>query len=491
MAEFRLEHDALGSLEVPENALYGIHSLRSARAFNFSDQKLFPEFISAISDVKLACAATNFKLGYLAPEKFKVIEQSCKEISGGRWHDQFIVDPYQGGAGTSTNMNANEVIANRSIQLSGGRAGDYNLIHPLHDVNMHQSTNDVFPTALTVASLRLLKTLEDSVAGLQEVFQKKEAELRDVIKSGRTELMDAVPMTMGMSFSTFAEAFSRDRWRIFKSRERIKRINLGGTVLGTGVGAPRDYILQAASILKNITGLPVSRAENMIDATQNMDRYVEVFGMLKTYAVNLYKISSDLRLMGSGPATGLGELNLPPVQAGSSIMAGKINPVMPEAVSQVALRIMGNDHIFSFSAASGQLDLNHLMPLLAQTLLESLRLLNRATTSFSSYCSGITADKDHCRAEAEKSRGLATLLVPYLGYANVEQLLHEAVEEGITFKQLLIRKKIADSSTLNKMLEPSSLCRMGFVNGDYTFKKSGSPDSPEQEIKCQTVHHGE
>ncbi|WP_147820892.1 aspartate ammonia-lyase [Salidesulfovibrio onnuriiensis] len=473
MSETRTEHDALGELEIPSAAYYGIHSLRSARAFPFSGQRIHPALIHALADVKCACAQTNAALGYLDAAKLGAMEQACAEIAAGQWLDQFIVDPYQGGAGTSTNMNANEVVANRAIELLGGRPGDHSLVHPFHDVNMHQSTNDVYPTALAVAALRLLKDLEDRVSALQAAFQEKEGEFRGVVKAGRTEMMDAVPMTLGMSFGAYAEAFSRDRWRIFKCRERIKRVNLGGTVLGTGVGAPREYILKAASVLRRNTGLPVSRAENMVDATQNMDRFVEVFGMLKAYAVNLFKVCSDLRLMASGPAAGLGEISLPAVQTGSSIMAGKINPVVPEAVSQVALRVMGNDHVFSISAACGQLDLNHLMPLLAHTLLESLGLLGQATEALTGHCRGIAANSASCRSMADNCRGLATLLVPHLGYKAVEGLLREAEASGIGLREHLVSSGRVSEEQVEAMLSPANLCRIGFVPGENPLEGDG------------------
>jgi len=469
MSDTRIENDALGALEIPAAAYYGIHSLRSARAFPFSGQCIHPEFIRALADVKCACAQTNAELGCLEAARAQALEQACREVADGRLHDQFIVDPYQGGAGTSTNMNANEVLANRAVELLGGSLGDYGVVHPFHDVNMHQSTNDVFPTALAVAALRLLKGLEDHIAGLQSAFQEQEGAFRGVVKAGRTELMDAVPMTLGMTFGAYAEAFSRDRWRIFKCRERIKRVNLGGTVLGTGVGAPREYILKVVGMLRRNTGLPVSRAENMVDATQNMDRFVEVFGMLKTYAVNLFKVCSDLRLMASGPSTGLGEITLPAVQTGSSIMAGKINPVVPEAVSQVALRVMGNDHVFAVSAACGQLDLNHLMPLLTHTLLESLDLLASATEALTELCRGITANGDSCRAMADNCRGLATLLVPYWGYKTVERLLHEAAEAGIGLREHLAASGLATQEQVDAMLSPANLCRVGYVLEENPF----------------------
>jgi len=333
---------------------------------------------------------------------------------------------------------------------------------------MHQSTNDVYPTALKVAALNLLMELETNVSRLQEDLQQKEHEFRDVVKVGRTELTDAVPMTLGMTFGAFADAVARDRWRIFKSRERIKKVNLGGTAIGTGLGAPRDYILKVTDSLNRITGLPVSRAENMVDATQNMDSFVEVSGMLKAYATNLMKISSDLRLLSSGPATGIGEISLPPLQAGSSIMAGKINPVMPEAVTQTALRVMGNDQTITLASALGQLELNHLLPLLTHALLESLTLLINATKGLTDNCiSGIESNRKRCRNHAEQSTTLATVLVPALGYDRVEKLLAEAKASKRTVREEVMFQKIALSEAIDELLSPKRLCKLGFTPDEY------------------------
>jgi aspartate ammonia-lyase len=464
----RREQDGLGEMDVPANAYFGIHTMRALENFPFSGQRLDPTFINSFAQVKQACASTNGSLGLLDPEVANAIVSACKEITAGRLHDQIVVDPFQGGAGTSTNMNFNEVIANRAIELMGGERADYALVHPIEHVNMHQSTNDVYPTALKVAALSLLVELESRVSRLQEVLQAKEGEFRDVVKVGRTELTDAVPMTLGMTFGAFADGVARDRWRIFKSRERIKKVNLGGTAIGTGLGAPREYVLKVTNTLRDIVGLPVSRAENLVDATQNMDSLVEVSGMLKAYAANLMKIASDLRLLSSGPAAGLGEISLPKLQAGSSIMAGKINPVMPEAVTQVALRVMGNDQTIALSAGMGQLELNHLMPLMTHSLLESLTLLVNATRGFADKCiSGITPNREQCMAHVEQSAALATTLVPALGYEQVEALLVQAKESGRTVREEAVRQGIATRDTVDELLSPRRLCKLGFTPGEF------------------------
>lgn len=464
----RLERDALGGLNVPARAYYGIHTMRAVKNFPFSGYRLPAPFITAFAQVKQACATTNATLGHLDQEIADAIIAACKELENGKLSDHIVVDAFQGGAGTSTNMNINEVIANRAEEMLGGNLGEYARVHPVNHVNMHQSTNDTYPTALKVASLSLLVELENEVAKLQAALQAKEAEFRDVIKTGRTELMDAVPMTLGMSFGAFADAISRDRWRIFKSRERIKKVNLGGTAIGTGLGAPRDYVLKVTETLRHICGLPVSRSENLVDATQNMDSLVEVSGMLKAYATNLMKLCSDLRLLASGPATGLGEISLPPLQAGSSIMAGKINPVMPEAVTQVALKVMGNDQTIGLTAGMGQLELNHLMPLLTHSLLESLTLLVNATQGLTQDCiTGITANEERSRSNVEQSHTLATVLVPILGYATVETLLAEAKASGRTIRDEILHQNIASAKVIDGLLSPKRLCKLGFTPEEF------------------------
>jgi len=464
----RIEHDGLGEMRLPADAYWGIHTSRAVRNFPFSGYRLHPAFIRAFAQVKQACAMTNALLGHLSGERGRAVMDACAEIAAGALHDQIVVDPFQGGAGTSTNMNFNEVIAGRAAELLGGDRSDRELVSPLRHVNMHQSTNDVYPTALRIAVLNLLADLEAAVSGLQAAMQAKESAFRDVVKVARTELTDAVPMTLGMTFSAFADAVARDRWRIFKCRERIKRVNLGGTAIGTGLGAPRDYVMAAAGNLAKVTGLPVSRAENLVDATQNSDVFVEVSGMLKACAANLLKIASDLRLLSSGPATGLGELRLPPLQAGSSIMAGKINPVMPEAVTQIALRVMANDQAITMAAGLGQLELNHLLPLIAHSLPESLTLLTAGCRGLAEGCvDGAQARPDRCREQVDRSAALATVLVPALGYERVERLLADAREAGRTVAEQVAADRIAPAETVARLLSPRNLCKLGFAPDEF------------------------
>jgi aspartate ammonia-lyase len=463
----RLEHDGLGELAVPADAYWGIHTLRAVRNFPFSGSRLHPAFIRAFAQVKQACARTNALLGHLPGERGRAIIESCAEMADGALHDQIVVDAFQGGAGTSTNMNVNEVLAGRAVEILGGDRGDRELVSPIRHVNMHQSTNDVYPTALRVACLALLDDLESAVSTLQESLQGREAAFRDVVKVARTELTDAVPMTLGMTFGAFAEAVARDRWRLFKCRERLKRVNLGGTAIGTGLGAPRDYIMAVAGHLAAVTGLPVSRAENMVDATQNMDVFAEVSGMLKACAATLMKIASDLRLLGSGPATGLGEISLAPLQAGSSIMAGKINPVMPEAVTQAALRVMANDQLVTMAVALGQLELNHLLPVITHAMTESLTLLTAACRGLAATCPDIRARRERCHAHVESSAALATVLVPALGYDRVEALVAGARAAGRSVRDQAAWAGVASAEAMERLLSPRQLCKLGYTPGEF------------------------
>lgn len=459
----RWETDGLGGAEIPEDAYYGIHTARALQNFHISGYRLPQTFIVSFATVKKACTLTNVELGYLERVTGRAILAACDEIISGRLHEHVVVDAFQGGAGTSTNMNFNEVIANRAIEILGGQKGDYWLVHPLNHVNMHQSTNDVYPTALKVAALELLKKLEVDVAGLQESFQGKEQQFRDVVKVGRTQLQDAVPITLGMEFGSYAEALSRDRWRIFKARERIKQVNLGGTAVGTGLGAPRDYILVVTENLRRITGLNVARAENLVDATQNMDTFVESSGMLKAYAANLFKIASDMRLLSCGPDAGIGEITLPPRQAGSSIMAGKINPVIPEMVSQVALKVMANDHVVGLVASLGQLELNHFVPLLTHCFLESLEILCNATRAFAEKCvRGIQSRADRCSHLVLNSKIVAAALVPVIGYETVERIVKQAESEHTTVAQAVVHEGLLTESQVAQILAPKRLYKLGF-----------------------------
>ena len=463
----RLERDSLGEMPIPCDAYYGIHAARARDNFVQSGERVRPELIAALAQVKQACALANAETGYLEPRTASAIVTACGELNDGKLHDQIIVDPYQGGAGTSTNMNANEVIANRAIELLGGELGDYALVDPLDHVNLHQSTNDTYPTALKVAAIKLLRRLEEAVIGLQAALQDKEKEFAGVVKMGRTEMQDAVPTTLGRSMAAFAEAIARDRWRVFKCEERLRVVNLGGTAIGTGLTAPRAYIFLAIEKLREVTGLGIARAENMIDATQNHDPFVEVSGIMRALAVDLGKIANDLRLMSSGPRTGFGEIRLPELQAGSSIMPGKVNPVVPEMVNQVAMKVIGSDSIITQVCLNGQLELNAFLPLLAHELLGSLKLLLLTCEIFSHRCiRGIEANADRCREHVERSWGIVTALVPAIGYHKAAEVAELVKANGVSVREAVLDMKLLSDKELDDLLRPEALTALGFVERD-------------------------
>ncbi|MCF7919828.1 MAG: aspartate ammonia-lyase [Candidatus Cloacimonetes bacterium] len=459
----RKEKDEYGEVQLADTELFGIQSVRARENFAVSGEKMPPVFIKALAEVKWACAETNMKLGFLDKGKGAAIVTACEKLASGEYDSQIIVDAFQGGAGTSTNMNINEVVANLALLELQEEPGNYEIIHPLRDVNMHQSTNDVYPSALRVAVLYKLKELEEVIGEMQSSLQEKELEFRDVVKLGRTQLQDAVPMTLGMEFSAWAEAISRDRWRIFKSRERIKQLNLGGTAIGTGLAAPREYIFRVVEQLRKVTGLSIARAENLVDATQNLDPFVEISGMLKALAVNLFKISQDLRILSSGPYGGIGEINLPALQKGSSIMPGKVNPVIPEMTAQVSLQVMNNDNLITQIAALGNLELNQFLPLLAHTILQSLELLIKTIPLLVHKClRGITANSEHCLNLVKQSRSLAAVLIPRFGYEKIEELLHEVDITEKSLAELLLEKGLLNEEQISEILSPQQMYKQGF-----------------------------
>lgn len=469
---FRIEKDLLGSKEIPTQAYYGVHTARAAENFQISRMRVHPELIKALATVKKAAAQTNMELGHLSLEKGKAIEQAADEVIRGEWVEQFIVDAIQGGAGTSTNMNMNEVLANRALEILGRDKGDYEYIHPINHVNMCQSTNDVYPTAVKVAAVNMLMPLNYAFADLQEALQVKEGEFAGIIKMGRTQLQDAVPITLGQEFSAFAQGVSRDRWRLYKVEERLRQVNLGGTAIGTGLNAERKYIFMVNEKLRAITGLGLARAENMIDVTQNMDMFVEVSGLLKAAAVNLSKIANDLRLLSSGPKTGLGEINLPEQQAGSSIMPGKVNPVIAEAVNQLSFQVMSNDLAITLAASAGQLELNVMIPLIAHNLLQSLEILYNGVEMFRKKCIiGITANENRCREYLEKSYGLVTALVPYLGYELASDIAKAAIHENKDIRKMALATGLLNEEDLEHILNPEETTHPGISGAKYLKEK--------------------
>jgi len=464
MVQTRVETDLIGQKQIPADALWGIHTARAVENFPLSGKTIHPELIKAYGEVKLACAQTNTHLGVwkAAPTKADAIEKACSEMSQGLLSEHILVDALQGGAGTSTNMNINEVIANRALLILGKKPGNYDIVSPLDDINLHQSTNDTYPTALKVASIRLLRLLEQSVLELQEAFQQKEKEFAHIVKIGRTQLQDAVLTTLGREMSAYAEAFNRDRWRIYKCEERLRVVNLGGTAIGTGLGAPRKFIFRVTDHLRENTGIGLARSENLIDGTQNTDVFVEVSGILKACASNLYKTCNDLRLMSSGPIAGFNEINLPPRQAGSSIMPGKVNPVIPEAVAQAALLVMGNDQILTQACSAGNLELNQFMPLIAHTLPENLSLLDNACKIFKIKCVlGITANQEICQKNVENSTATLTALVPKIGYSMTTKIAEIAQNEKTSIKEAAVKSGVISNKEFEDLTTPESVNKLG------------------------------
>lgn len=462
MRDTREEKDLLGTLDLPGNALHGIHTARAVVNFPLAGRAVHPALVHAYGAVKLACAQTNHELGRWDDETFSAIEQACREMMSGALDDHVLADALQGGAGTSTNMNVNEVLTNRALQKVGQAPGAYGVLSPIDDLNLHQSTNDTFPTALRLAAVWKLRELERAVVGLVEAFQAKEKEFADVVKVGRTEFQDAVLTTLGREMGAYAEAFGRDRWRVYKCEERLRIVNLGGTAIGTGLGAPRRFIFKAVEHLRRITGIGLARAENLVEATQNTDVFVEVSGILKALASSLVKVSNDLRLMSSGPDSGFGEIRLPARQAGSSIMPGKVNPVIPEAVVQAALRVMGNDLAITQACSLGSLELNAFYPLIADALLESLDLLIRACGLLCSHCvEGIQAREDRCRRHIDGATATLTALLERVGYEDLQQVAAEAAETGRSIPDVLASRALLPSREFEELVSAERVMRLG------------------------------
>lgn len=462
---FRIERDMLGEFQIPQSALYGIHTARALENFPLTGRPPHPELIRAYGEVKLACAQTNRSLGIWKndPSKAAAIESACVEMAEGLLTAHVVADLLQGGAGTSTNMNVNEVLANRALELLGENPGSHDRISPVADINLHQSTNDTYPTALKLAAIRRLRTLESNVLLLQEAFQELEKRFAHVVKLGRTQLQDAVLTTLGRSMGAYAEAFNRDRWRIYKCEERLRVINLGGTAIGTGIGAPRDYIFRVTEVLRQNTGIGFARAENLVDNTQNLDVFVEVSGILKSCAATMLKVCGDLRLLSGGPEGGPAEIALPQRQPGSSIMAGKVNPVIPEAASQAAMLVFGLDSTLTFACATGNLELNPFMPLIAACLLDSIDLLANGCGILCRLCvRGIAVNDDNCRKQARNSTAIATALLPALGYELVCDLIERARESNRTIRETVLAEALLSEQQFEELVSPEAVCRLGF-----------------------------
>ena len=460
--ETRREHDGLGEFEIPVTALWGIHTQRALSNFPVTGRRVPYVLIASIAVIKQAAAVTNAELGLLPRALAQAIESACSQLCEGGWEmeRQFPLDALQGGAGTSTNMNVNEVIANLALLKLGKKPGDYATVHPLHNVNLHQSTNDVYPTALRIAAIAGVRRLADSFAKLQGAFQEKETAFQAIPKMGRTEMQPAVPMTLGQEFSAFAEAIARDRWRTFKCEERLRLVNIGGTAIGTGLTAPRAFIFRVIEVLRSLTGMGLARSENVIDGTANADAFVEVSGILKASAANLSKIAGDLRFLHF-----LGEIALPPLQAGSSIMPGKINPVMTEAVMQVAMAARANDGIITDCAAHGTLQINEFMPLLAWALLDTLEILNNAVRALTKHIAGIEANVARCTAYLADSPTLITAFLPKIGYERAEALAKEyTATPGVTLRAFLAAK--LGQAMVDEVLAAPNLIKLGHTESE-------------------------
>lgn len=457
----RTEFDSIGSMKIPIDAYYGVQSLRAKNNFNITDSPMNSSLIISLAEIKKAAAITNRNAKLLQPIISNAIINACDEIIAGKLHDEFIVDAIQGGAGTSANMNANEVIANRAIELLGGEKGDYSIIHPNDHVNMAQSTNDVYPTAGKLIILKLLPHAVSEMQRLASALDKKSLEFSDIVKMGRTQLQDAVPITLGQSFHAFSSMIKRDIQRLVELKKEISIINIGATAIGTSINANPEYIMNISYNLSKVTGFDLVQADDLIDATQNLDCFVHVSGVLKTCAVNLSKMCNDLRLLSSGPKTGLNEINLPAMQNGSSIMPGKINPVIPEVVSQVAFNIIGNDLTITMAAEAGQLELNAFEPVLFYNIFESIVSLGNAVKTLIDNCIlGITANKERCTDLLNNSVGIITALCPYIGYKKSAELAKKSLKSGISITDLVLSENLLPQKMLSKILNPLSMTQV-------------------------------
>ena len=468
---YRMERDSIGMKEVPEGAYYGVQSLRAAENFHITGLTMHPEIINSLAYIKKAAAITNCEVGMLDKKIANAIVKACDEILEGKFRSDFIVDPIQGGAGTSLNMNANEVIANRAIEILGGNKGDYTIVNPNDHVNYGQSTNDVIPTAGKLTSLRLLKNLKKELFRLYDALVAKADEFDHVIKMGRTQMQDAVPIRLGQEFRAYSVAIRRDINRMDKAMDEMRSLNMGGTAVGTGLNADQNYLKRIVPNLSDFCGVDLVQAFDLIDATQNLDAFVAVSGSVKACAVTLSKISNDLRLMSSGPRAGFNEINLPAKQNGSSIMPGKVNPVIPEVVNQVAFNIIGNDTTITMAAEAGQLELNAFEPIIFYCMFQSIDTLAQAVQTFVDNCvSGITANETRCRYLVENSVGIITAICPHVGYQKAADIAKQAIKSGESVRTLILAEGLLTEEELNYILDPVLLTEPGIPGKDLLAK---------------------
>lgn len=471
MTKFRQEQDFLGKGEVPIGAYYGIQTLRAVENFPITGYKLDPQLIKAMAIVKKAAAIANCETGRLYKDKVEVISQASDEIIAGNLHDHFVVDPIQGGAGTSINMNTNEVIANRGLELLGKEKGEYFYLNPNMDVNMSQSTNDVFPTAIRLSTYKALDSLLKTMKEMREVFNRKSIEFDPIIKMGRTHLQDAVPIRLGQEFRAYTNVIERDIQRIEKTKKSLLIVNMGATAVGTGLNADPRYIKNVVKHLADISGIPVVSADNLVDATQNTDYYQEVSSVLKICMVNLSKIANDIRLMASGPRGGLYEIILPARQPGSSIMPGKVNPVIPEVINQIAYQVIGNDHTISLASEAGQFELNVMEPVLLFNMLQSISIMSNGFRVFTEYCvSGIKANEKRLKEYVEDSVGLLTAVNPHIGYNVASSIARECIINGKSIRELCLLYNVLTQEELAIILDSYEMTKPG-ISGISLLEK--------------------
>ncbi|WP_156734841.1 aspartate ammonia-lyase [Bacillus velezensis] len=469
--EYRQEKDFLGEKQIEADVYYGIQTLRAKENFPITGYRIHEEMINALAIVKKAAALANMDVKRLYEGIGNAIVQAADEILEGKWHDQFIVDPIQGGAGTSMNMNANEVIGNRALEIMGYKKGEYIHLSPNTHVNMSQSTNDVFPTAIHISTLKLLDKLLDTMAHMLSVFKDKAKQFDSVIKMGRTHLQDAVPIRLGQEFEAYSRVLERDIKRIKQSRQHLYEVNMGATAVGTGLNADPRYIEQVVKHLADISGLPLVGAGHLVDATQNTDAYTEVSAALKVCMMNMSKIANDLRLMASGPRAGLAEISLPARQPGSSIMPGKVNPVMAELINQIAFQVIGNDNTICLASEAGQLELNVMEPVLVFNLLQSISIMNNGFRSFTDHClAGIEANEKRLKQYVEKSVGVITAVNPHLGYEAAARIAREAIMTGQSVRDLCLQNDVLTEEELDIILNPYEMTKPGIAGKDLLEK---------------------
>ncbi len=471
-SEFRIEHDFLGDREVPKDAYYGVQTLRGAENFPITGYRIHPALIRAMAIVKKAAALANRDTGHLEPKIANAIAQAADDVIAGKLDEWFIVDPIQGGAGTSINMNTNEVIANRALEILGEAKGNYKAISPNSHVNMAQSTNDSFPTGVHIAVLDLGRKLVAELRLLHDAFAAKEKEFEGVIKMGRTHLQDAVPIRLGQEFGAYRRVIGRDIERLRHVGQHLVEVNMGATAVGTGLNADPKYIEAVAKYLAEFSGLPIKSAEDLVDATQNTDGYTEVSAALKVCMMNLSKIANDLRMMASGPRCGLGELNLPARQPGSSIMPGKVNPVMAEVVNQVAFQVIGNDHTICLASEAGQFELNVMEPVLVFNLLQSISIMTNVFAVFRKFLvEGLTANVERLKAYVDNSVGVITAINPHVGYETAARIAREANVSGRPVRELILRDKVLTKEQLEAILDPFEMTSPGIAGASKLAEK--------------------